>query len=64
MKFDLEDWREEVRARMEEEHQTMTACGEMTAFGGMGGMNRCRRMLKSLEQFGLEEVEGRDLENE
>ena len=27
-------------------------------------MNRCRRMRKSLEEFGLEEVEGRDLENE
>ena len=29
MNFDLEDWRQEVRARMEEEHQVMTACGGM-----------------------------------
>ena len=27
-------------------------------------MNRCRRMRKSLEEIGLEEVEGRDLEKE
>ena len=30
----LEDWRQEVRARMEEEHQTMTACGGMGANNG------------------------------
>ena len=26
--------------------------------------NRCRRMLKTLEEFGLDEIEGRNLENE
>ena len=38
-----------------------TPCGPTT---NQAGMNRCRRMLKNLEEFGLEVVEGRDLENE